>query len=152
MGIDEFILTQWLAPLASESPEIIVAILFSLRGNSVAGLTTLVSAEVNQLTLLVGSMVGIFSVSVGQLLSFPLDSRQSVEFLLTAAVSIFAILLIARPKVSWHASVPILGLFIVHLFFVEEHQRLIFVYIYLGLAVGLVALHLRQWVTRNHHG
>ena len=61
-------------------------------------------------------------------------------------------LLIARPKVSWHASVPILGLFIVHLFFVEENQRLLFVYIYLGLAVGLVALHLRQWVKRDHHG
>src|SRR5262249_13808264 len=30
-GIEEFILVQWLAPLASESPEVIVAILFALR-------------------------------------------------------------------------------------------------------------------------
>ena len=29
LGIDEFILIQWIAPLASESPEIIIAILFS---------------------------------------------------------------------------------------------------------------------------
>ncbi len=36
-GIDEFILIQWIAPLASESPEIIVAVLFSLRANPAAG-------------------------------------------------------------------------------------------------------------------
>ena len=32
-GIEEFILVQWLAPLASESPEFVVAILFALRAN-----------------------------------------------------------------------------------------------------------------------
>ena len=31
LGIEEFILIQWVAPLASESPEIIVAVLFSLQ-------------------------------------------------------------------------------------------------------------------------
>ena len=65
-GIDEFILIQWIAPLASESPEIIVAVLFSLRANPVAGLTALISSEVNQLTLLVGSMAVIFSLSAAR--------------------------------------------------------------------------------------
>src|SRR3989337_2742632 len=37
-GIEEFILVQWLAPLASESPEFIVAILFALRANAGAGI------------------------------------------------------------------------------------------------------------------
>ena len=50
LGIDDFILIQWIAPLASESPEIIVAVLFSLRANPVDGMSTLISAEVNQLT------------------------------------------------------------------------------------------------------
>ena len=86
LGISKFILIQWIAPLASESPEIIVAVLFSLRANPLAGMTTLISAEVNQLTLLIGSMAVIFSVSAGEILSFPLDSRQSfhLEFLLIA--------------------------------------------------------------------
>ena len=73
LGISEFLLIQWLAPLASESPEIIVAVLFSLRANPNGGLTTLISSQVNQLTLLVGSIVVVFSISSGQLLSFPLD-------------------------------------------------------------------------------
>ena len=120
LGIDEFILIQWLAPLASESPEIIVAILFSLRANPVAGLTTLISSEVNQLTLLIGSMVVIFSfASPGQPLSFPLDDRQSVEFLLTTAMSVFAILLIAPRIISWKAGAMLLGTFVAHLFFTD---------------------------------
>ena len=129
LGIDEFILIQWIAPLASEAPEIIVAVLFSLRANALAGISTLVSAEVNQLTLLVGSMVIIFSISAGQPLAFPLDSRQSAEFLLPAAVSTFAILLIAPRVVSWKAGAVLLGLFIAHLFFADTGERLVFAYI-----------------------
>ena len=118
--------------------------LFSLRANPLAGMTTLISAEVNQLTLLIGSMAGIFSVSAGEILSFPLDSRQSAEFLLTSAVSLFALLLIAPRLISWKVGAVILGLFVAHLFFVDEDERLIFAFIYLGLSAGLVILDRRR--------
>ena len=144
LGIDEFILIQWIAPLASESPEIIIAVLFSLRANPLAGITVLISASVIQLTLLIGSMPVIFSVSVGQVESFPLDSRQLAEFLLMSAVSVFAILLIAPRRISWKGGLTLLALFAVHLFFVDTSQRLIFAYIYLGLAVGLVIVNPRR--------
>ena len=138
IGIDEFILIQWIAPLASEAPEIIIAVLFSLRANPVAGLSTLVSAEVNQLTLLVGSMVIVFSLSAGQALSFPLVDRQLAEFLLLTAVSMFGIMLIARRVVTWHAGVALLVLFVSHLFFTDASQRYIFAYINFGLALALI--------------
>jgi cation:H+ antiporter len=144
LGIDEFTLIQWIAPVASESPEIIIAILFTLRANPMAGITTLISAEVNQLTLLVGSMVAIFSLSAGEPLSFPLDSRQSAEFLLTSAVSAFAIVLIAPRLIGWQAGGVLLTLFVVHLFFVDEGAREIFAYLYLAMAVGLIALDRRR--------
>jgi cation:H+ antiporter len=139
LGIDEFILIQWIAPLASESPEIIVAVLFSLRSNPIAGLSTLISSEVNQLTVLIGSMVVVFSLSAGEPLNFLLDSRQSVEFLLTSCVSLFAILLIAPRLISWRSGLALLSLFIAHLFFVEEGARMIWAFAYLGLALGLIA-------------
>lgn len=137
LGVDEFLLIQWIAPLASESPEIIVAVLFSLRANPIAGMTTLVSAEVNQLTVLVGSMVVVFSLSAGEPLSFLLDERQSVEFFLTSAVSILAIVLILPRILGWKAGALILGLFIVHMFFVDTDQRRVFAFIYLGAAAAL---------------
>ena len=140
MGIDEFILIQWVAPLASEAPEIVLAVLFSLRANPLAGMTTLISAEVNQLTLLIGSMVIVFSLSSGEPLSFGLESRQAVEFLLTSAMSLFAILLIAPRVVGWKGGVSLLALFVVHLFFTDESQRMLFAYAFLALSVGLVVV------------
>ncbi|MGH2544715.1 MAG: sodium/calcium exchanger protein, partial [Ardenticatenaceae bacterium] len=144
LGIDEFILIQWVAPLASEAPEIIVALLFSLRANPVAGLSTLISAEVNQLTLLIGTMVVVFSISAGGIHSFPLDHRQSVEFLLTSAVSVFAIVLLAPRMIGWRAGAALLVLFIAHLFFTDADQRLWFTYIYLGMAVLVLVVEPRR--------
>ncbi|MDP6403296.1 MAG: hypothetical protein QF467_07100 [SAR202 cluster bacterium] len=112
----------------------IVAVLFSLRANPVAGMTTLVSAEVNQLTVLVGSMVVVFSLSAGEPLSFLLDERQSVEFFLTSAVSVLAIVLILPRILGWKAGALILGLFVVHMFFVDTDERRVFALIYLGAA------------------
>ncbi|MCH7800999.1 MAG: hypothetical protein IIC24_05570 [Chloroflexi bacterium] len=139
-GIDEFILIQWIAPLASESPEIIIAVLFSLRSNPRDGLATLISSEVNQLTLLVGSITIVFSISVGEILSFPLDHRQTIEFMLTAAVSTFAIVLIAPRVLGVRVGLVLLGLFVVHLFFSDPGERQIFTYIYFGLAVLLIVV------------
>ena len=143
-GISEFILIQWLAPLASESPEIIVAVLFSLRANPVAGMTALISAEVNQLTLLIGSMAMVFSGYAGAVLDFPLDWRQSVEFLLTTSVSLFALLLVAKRVINWWAGAILLGLFIAHLPFTDPSMRIWFVFIYLALSAALVLLDWRR--------
>ena len=145
LGIDEFILIQWVAPLASESPAIIIAVLFSLRANPVAGLTTLVSAEVNQLTILVGSMVGIFSLSAGELLSFPLNHMQSVEFLLTAAVSLFALILVVPRIIGWKSGIILLILFLAHLPFTGSADRLYFTYGYLLLSALIGVIYLYKW-------
>ena len=139
LNIDEFILIQWIAPLASESPEIIVAALFSLRANPQAGLTTVISAEVNQMTLLIGSMVVIFSLSAGQALNFPLEDRQTIEFLLTSAVSGFALALILPRMIGWKTGSILLALFIIHLPFVDPEQRRLFAYLYLALTAVVTA-------------
>jgi cation:H+ antiporter len=137
-GIPEFTLIQWLAPLASESPELVIALLLTLRSNAVGGMTALISSGVNQLTLLVGCMPIVFSLSFGQATDFPLDHQQAVEFLLTASLALFAVGLIARLRVPWYGAIVLLGLFIAHLFFLGPDSRLIFSFIYLGLAAVLL--------------
>ena len=144
-GISEFLIIQWIAPLASESPEIIVATLFSLRARGADGLTTLISSQVNQLTLLVGSVVIIFSIAAGGPFNFPLDSLQSSEFLLTAATSAFAILLIATRMVkAWHGLV-LLTLFVAYLilllaFFSADIDNPSIRYAYSALTFALTGL------------
>ena len=95
LGIDEFLLVQWLAPLASEAPEFLVAALLAVRGKAGAALALLLSAKVNQWTLLVGSLPLAYSVGAGQLGALPLDQRQVGEVLLTAAQSLFGVAVLA---------------------------------------------------------
>ncbi|MCB8775803.1 hypothetical protein LJD49_29225, partial [Escherichia coli] len=45
LGIDPFFLVQWLAPLASEAPEFIIAIMFALRGMGAAAIGTLIASK-----------------------------------------------------------------------------------------------------------
>ncbi len=130
LGVSEFLLIQWIAPLASESPEIIVAVLFALRANPDGGLTTIISSQVNQLTLLVGSIVVVFSISAGVPLTFPLDyfepsnffvrlaspfGLQASEFLFTAAMAAFAMLLVSTRIVKlWHG-LTLFAIFVAYL-------------------------------------
>jgi len=137
-GIPEFTLIQWLAPLASESPELVIALLLTLRSNAIGGMTTLISSGVNQLTLLIGCMPIIFSLSFGQATGFPLDHQQAVEFLLTSSMSLFAVVLMARLRIPWYGALALLGIFIAHLFFVEPEARRIFSFIFLGLVIALL--------------
>jgi cation:H+ antiporter len=115
LGIDEFLLVQWLAPLASESPEFLVAALLALRGKAVGGLTLLLSAKVNQWTLLVGSLPLAFSVGAGQLAALPLDSRQTAEVLLTAAQSLFGVAVLASLSLELTEALLLAGIFLVQL-------------------------------------
>ncbi|MET9229983.1 sodium:proton exchanger [Lentzea sp. NPDC003310] len=95
LGVDEFVLVQWVAPLASESPELIVACLYAARLMASHSLGTLLSSKVNQWTLLVGTIPIVFALSSGGLHGLPLDGHQRLELLITAAQSLFAVSILA---------------------------------------------------------
>jgi cation:H+ antiporter len=95
LGIDEFLLVQWLAPLASEAPEFLLAGLLTVRGKAAAAIGLLLSSKLNQWTLLVGSLPMAYSVGAGQLATLPFDVRQVNEVFLTAAQSLFGIAVLA---------------------------------------------------------
>ncbi len=105
-GIDEFQLVQWVAPLASEFPEFLVAGLLAWRMRADAALGALVSSKVNQWTLLIGCLPIAFSISSGTLDPLPTDGRQVEEVLLTAAQSLLAVILLINLRMSlWEAGV-----------------------------------------------
>lgn len=139
-GIEEFILVQWLAPLASESPEFIVAILFALRGNPGASMGTLVSSKVNQWTLLIGMLPVVYAVSAGQVAPMHMDARQSEEILLTAAQSLFAVAILANLSFSLGEALIVFVLFSTQLFIPDPAFRYYYSFLYIALAIGMVAL------------
>jgi cation:H+ antiporter len=111
-GIDTFLLVQWVAPLASEAPELLVAGLFAWRLNTNAGLGALVSSKVNQWTLLVGTLPLVFSISAGALSGLPIDALQREELFLTAAQSIFAVAVLTNRSISVREALALMGLFL----------------------------------------
>jgi cation:H+ antiporter len=103
-GIDEFQLVQWLAPLASEFPEFLVAGLLAWRMRADAALGALVSSKVNQWTLLIGTLPIAYAISSGTIDPLPTDTRQTEEVLLTAAQSLLAVVLLINLRMSlWEA-------------------------------------------------
>lgn len=93
LGIDSYFLVQWLAPLASEAPEFIVAVLFALRGMGAAAIGTLIASKINQWSLLVGSLP-IAHLLGGGGTDLPLDARQVEEFVLTATQTLLGVAII----------------------------------------------------------
>jgi cation:H+ antiporter len=139
-GIEEFILVQWLAPLASESPEFIVAILFALRGQPGTSMGALLSSKVNQWTLLVGMLPVVYAVSAGRLGPMEMDARQMEEVFLTAAQSLFAVAVLANLSFSLVEAIIIFALFSTQLLVPDPSFRYYYSFMYIALAVGLVML------------
>ena len=136
LGIDKFLLVQWVAPLASEAPELLVATLFAVRGHGSAGMSALLSSKVNQWTLLVGTLPLVYSASLGELTPLPLVPRQTEELVLTAAQSLLGVAFLIDGKLGLWKALLLLGLFLVQLPFPQTNVRYGLSALYLVLALG----------------
>jgi cation:H+ antiporter len=122
-GIEEFILVQGLAPLASESPEFIVAILFALKSQPGTAMGALLSSKVNQWTLLIGMLPVVYAISAGNPGAMHMDSRQVEEIFLTAAQSLFAVAILANLSFSVIEAGAVFVLFSTQLMFTDPQFR-----------------------------
>jgi cation:H+ antiporter len=135
LGVDEFILVQWVAPLASEAPEFILAAILALRGRAVAAMTILISSKVNQWTLLVGSLPLAYAISDQSFTPLPMDDRQIEEVFLTAGQSLFAVAILMSLSLNkWEAGIMFV-LFAAQLFAPWPEVRWAFGILYVLLAI-----------------
>ncbi|MFI5216953.1 MAG: sodium:calcium antiporter [Candidatus Limnocylindria bacterium] len=137
-AIDEFLLVQWVAPLASEAPEFLIAILFALRMRGSVGIGALISSKVNQWTLLVGAIPIAYAISAGALAGLPLDARQTEELILTSTQSLLAAILIADMHFSRRDAIVLAALFVGQFAFPSTEVRYVFIAAYAAISVGLL--------------
>ena len=112
VGIPPFFMIQWIAPLASESPELIVVAYLVNKTRSTAGFNALISSKLNQWTLLIGTLVVVYSLALGEYGALAFDAKQEAEIWLTAAQSLFAIALLIDFEVTAREAVALLVLFV----------------------------------------
>jgi cation:H+ antiporter len=134
-GIDEFLLVQWLAPLASEAPEFLVASVWTIRGQAPAAMGALISSKINQWGLLVGTLPIVYSIASGKLGALPLDLRTDHEIWLTAGQSIFAIAILCNLRMSWYGAVALVVLFLSQFIMPEIRMEVFWVYMALGTVI-----------------
>jgi cation:H+ antiporter len=150
LGVDQFVLVQWVAPLASESPELLVACLYAWRLKASDSLGALLSSKVNQWTLLVGTIPVVFAMAATTTDGLPLDTQQRFELLLTAAQSVFAVSILVNLGLTVSGALTLLVLFTVQVVTsfmlpVETDQLVIIILsaVYAVLAAG-------QFLRRRH--
>ncbi|TDN41731.1 cation:H+ antiporter [Curtobacterium flaccumfaciens] len=143
LGIDSYFLVQWLAPLATEAPEFIVAALFALRGMGGAAIGTLIASKVNQWSLLVGSLPIAHVLGGGTTGGLPLDGRQVEEFVLTASQTVLGVAIIIALRFHRWSAIALAALFAVQFFVTDTNGRWVLSAVH--VAAALVVL----WINRR---
>ncbi|PZF57880.1 sodium:proton exchanger [Curtobacterium sp. MCSS17_008] len=142
LGIDSYFLVQWLAPLATEAPEFIVAALFALRGMGGAAIGTLIASKVNQWSLLVGSLPIAHVLGGGTTGGLPLDGRQVEEFVLTASQTVLGVAIIIALRFHRWSALALVALFAVQFVVTDTGGRWVLSAVHVLLAVAVL------WVNR----
>lgn len=146
LGVSSFFMIQWVAPLASESPEFIATAYLVTKARSTAAYTALISSKLNQWTLLIGTLVVVYSLSLGYYDVLSFNQKQAGEVWLTAAQSFFAVVLLLDLEISIREALALLLLFAFQFlpFFQDYEGLLLFSGVYIVLGLGLL-------VARRHH-
>jgi cation:H+ antiporter len=145
LHISDFLLVQWLAPIASEAPELLVAGLFAWRLNTDAALGTLLSSKVNQWTLLIGTLPIVFAITSHTSHGLPFLATAQGEVLLTASQSLFAVAILLNLSMSNKEAMALFGLFWAQFLVgavvpesAHGSERIVVSVIYLALGVGMI--------------
>lgn len=141
LGVDSFLLVQWLAPLASEAPEFIIAVMFALRSKGAFAIGTLIASKVNQWSLLVGSLPIAHVLGGGSTGGLPLDARQIEEFTLTATQTVLGVAIIIGLRFHRSAAIALAALFAVQFFVTDTTGRYVLSAVHLIAAVPFLWIH-----------
>ena len=143
LGVDSYFLVQWLAPLASEAPEFIIAVLFAMRGMGAAAIGTLIASKINQWTLLVGSLpIAHFFGGGGADLA--LDARQVEEFVLTATQTVLGVAIIVSLRFHRWSAFALVGLFALQFFVTDTTGRYLLSAVHLAVAIIALVINRRD--------
>lgn len=143
LGIDSYLLVQWLAPLASEAPEFIIAVMFALRGHGAAAIGTLIASKVNQWSLLVGSLPLAHLVGGGGA-DLALDARQIEEFTLTATQTVMGVAIIIALRFHWSSALGLAAIFATQFVVTDTTGRYVLSALQLVIAAIALWLHRRD--------
>jgi cation:H+ antiporter len=136
MGISPYLLVQWLVPLATEMPELVIAFVLVTHQRAGQAVAVLLSSAVSQWTFALGTLPLAYKAGVG-VGPLPLLGREQVELLLTMAQGFLAVSMLVTLRLRRADATLMLALFAAQLAIPSVALRALITLGYLVLAVDV---------------
>jgi cation:H+ antiporter len=142
VGVSPYLLVQWIVPLATEMPELVIAFVLVTHQRAGQAVAVLLSSAVSQWTLALGTLPLAYKAGVG-VGPLPLLGREQVELLLTMGQGLLAVAMLVTLKLERRDATLMLVLFGAQLVTPSAALRVAATLGYLVLTVDLLSS--RRW-------
>ena len=143
VGIRPYLLLQWIVPLATEAPELVVAFVLLTHGRGGQSLAVLLAGAVSQYTLALGTVPLAFQLGAGTG-PLPLPGRERIELFLSVGVALYAVASLIMLRLSRGDSAMMLVLFTAQFLLPSAFTRFAFAIVFWTVAVDIL------WSERRH--
>ena len=137
IGIKPYLLLQWIVPIATEAPELVIAFVLLSHGRGGQSLAVLLAGAVSQYTLALGTMPLVYKLGAGEG-PLPLTGRERVELLLSIGVALYAIASLAMLRLSRGDSATMLALFLAQFLLPSVFTRFLFAIVFWVVAIDVI--------------
>jgi cation:H+ antiporter len=143
VGISPFLMLQWIVPIATETPELVVAFVLLKHGRGGQSIAVLLAGAVSQYTLALGTLPLAFHAGAGTG-PLPLAGRERIELFLTVGVALYAVASLLSLHLSRGDSSIMLALFVGQLLVPTVFTRFMFAIAFWAVAIDVLASERRQ--------
>jgi cation:H+ antiporter len=143
VGISPYLLLQWIVPVATETPELVVAFVLLTHGRGGQSIAVLLAGAVSQYTLALGVLPLAYAAGAASG-PLPLAGRERVELLLTVGVALYAVASLINLRLSRGDSSIMLMLFAGQLLLPSVVVRIVFAVMFWAVAVDILASERRR--------
>jgi cation:H+ antiporter len=137
VGISPFLLLQWFVPVATETPELVVAFVLLTHGRGSQSAAVLIAGAVSQYTLALGTLPIAYHLGAGTG-ALPLQSREKVELFLTVGVALFAVAALIKLRLSRADASIMLALFVAQFLLPHIFTRGVIAIVFATLAIDIL--------------
>jgi cation:H+ antiporter len=137
IGVSPYLSLQWLVPIATEMPELVVAIVLITHGRSGQSIAVLLAGAVSQYTLALGTLPVAYVLGAGTG-PLPLQPRERIELLLTAGVALYAVAALVTLRLNRGDASLMLMLFTAQFLLPLGLTRVVIAIVFLALAVDVL--------------
>ena len=112
LGVPQFFLIQWVAPVVSEFPEMASTFYWARTvERAPMALMNMVSSNINQWTLLAAMLPIVFSMGAGHITTIQFDKQQRLELLMTLGQALLGVMFLINMELAWWQAAALFALF-----------------------------------------